>query len=43
MAEIRWDALAMHFREIPLTEDMRCGICRTGADLQASLSSGKEM
>lgn len=33
---LTWDALAMHFREIPLPEDMRCGICRTGADLQPS-------
>jgi len=31
---LTWDALAMHFREIPLPGEMRCGICRAGADLQ---------
>ena len=40
---LTWDALAMHFREIPLPMDRRCGICRTGADLQPSLSTGKEL
>ena len=40
---LTWDALAMHFREIPLPKDRRCGICRTGADLQPSLSTGKEL
>ncbi|HBB16316.1 MAG: adenylyltransferase [Syntrophus sp. RIFOXYC2_FULL_54_9] len=39
---LTWDALTMHFREIPLPEDTRCGICRTGADLQPSWSNGKE-
>lgn len=28
------DALAMNFREIPLPGEMRCGMCRRGADLQ---------
>ncbi|OIP88396.1 MAG: adenylyltransferase [Syntrophobacterales bacterium CG_4_8_14_3_um_filter_58_8] len=40
---LTWDALAMHFRETPLPEDMRCGICRTGADLQPSRNNGKEI
>ncbi len=40
---LTWDALAMRFREIPLPEDMRCGICRTGADLQPLEINEKEM
>ena len=39
---LTWDALAMHFREVPLQEDLRCGICRTAADLQPSWSNRKE-
>lgn len=31
---LTWDALAMHFREVPLPGEMRCGICGTGADVQ---------
>ena len=31
---LTWDALAMNFREIPLPGEMRCGMCRRGADLQ---------
>jgi molybdopterin/thiamine biosynthesis adenylyltransferase len=40
---LTWDALAMHFREIPLPEEMRCGICGREAYLQPSWSNGKEM
>ncbi|MBA4422757.1 MAG: adenylyltransferase [Syntrophus sp. (in: bacteria)] len=39
---LTWDALAMHFREIPLPADMRCVICKKGADLQPSWSNRKE-